>query len=264
MSSPAVHQHIHEHQPLIQSPYAWTVLLFALVYLVTLVSVPPQQLRVTWLLPLVWLYLAWTRIRHGPLFATVAVLALAEMLPSVRWSARLYQWGSDFFHLPDGGSWRRFGWRSAVVPAAIVAAAVLLQTARIKLPVLGRGWAQLDPKVWPTDLLPDLREYERTHPPGTPIFNQMKFGGFLIYHTPGLRILIDDRCELYGDEQLFAFVRARDNHPEQADRWAEQYGFDRAITATGSPFDRALRLSAAWQVVRETRAAPLHERVPAR
>jgi hypothetical protein len=54
------------------------------------------------------------------------------------------------------------------------------------------------------ELLPDLQAYEKNHPPGTPIFNEMLYGGFLIYYTPHLRIFIDDRCELYGDEGLLA------------------------------------------------------------
>lgn len=264
MGSPIVHQHILEHQPIIQSPYAWTVVLFGLVYLTMLVSVSPRRIRVTWLLPLVWFYLAWTRIRHGPLFATVAVLALADMIPSFRWSARLSQWGSNLLHLPDCAGRQRPGWRSVVIPVVVVAAAIFLQTAGVALPVLGRGWARLDPKVWPVDLLPELREYERTHSVGTPIFNQMKFGGFLIYYTPGLRVFIDDRCELYGDERLLAYVHAHDESLDQLDRWAQQYGFDRALVATGSPFDHILRRDSTWRVVRETKAATLHERIVAR
>jgi hypothetical protein len=150
----------------------------------------------------------------------------------------------------------------AVVPLALVSSAALLQTAGVKLPVLGRGWAQLDPTLWPVDLLPELRAYERAHSPGTPIFNQMLFGGFLIYHTPGLRVVIDDRCELYGDEYLLVFGRAHDPSLNQLNQWAQQYGFDQALTVTGSPFDYNLRQDRAWRVVRETPAATLHERLP--
>src|SRR5207248_2615589 len=92
MNSPVVHQLIMEHRPLAQSLNAPTVVAFAVVYVAVLVSVPWRQLRVTWLLPLPWAYLAWTRIRHGPLFATVSILAIGEMLPYVRWSAWLSKW----------------------------------------------------------------------------------------------------------------------------------------------------------------------------
>ena len=39
-------------------------------------------------------------------------------------------------------------------------------------------------------------------PPGTRIFCEYAYGGFLIYHAPGYRVFIDDRCELFGDEFL--------------------------------------------------------------
>jgi hypothetical protein len=261
MRSPAVQQHIMEHYPLIRSPSAWNVVLFGLVYLAALVSVPPRRLRVTWLLPLVWLYLAWARIRHGPLFAAVAVLALAEMLPSVRWSAWLSRWGSNLLQLPGGVARQHLGWRPAVLPLGVVVGAVAVQAAGIPFPVAGCGWAKQHPKYSALDLLPELRAYERTRPPATPIFNDMHFGGFLIYHTPGLRVFIDDRCELYGDDGLLAYHRAATEDPVQVDRWAEQYGFDRALTVTGARIDHSLRGHRAWRVVRETKTATLHERV---
>jgi hypothetical protein len=128
--------------------------------------------------------------------------------------------------------------------------------------VLGRGWATLDRRYWPVDLLPELRAYERAHFQGTPIFNEMLFGGFLIYHTPGLRVFIDDRCELYGDEGLLAYAEALERDPARVDRWANEYGFDLALAATGSGFDRYLRQARGWTLVRETEAACLYRRGP--
>ena len=46
----------------------------------------------------------------------------------------------------------------------------------------------------------------------------MKFGGFLIAYTPGLRVFIDDRCELYGDDRLIEYGRAHERSPESVDR----------------------------------------------
>jgi hypothetical protein len=261
MESPVVHQHITEHYPLTRTPYVGRVVLFGLVYLAAVASVPARQLRVTWLLPLVWFYLAWDRMRHGPLFAAVAVLAWAEMFPAVRWSARLSRWGSDLLQLPNSVGRTMPGWRAAVLPAAAVAAAVAVQAAGLPLPVVGRGWAQLHPKYSAVDLLPELRAYERSHPPGTPIFNDMQFGGFLIYHTPGLRVFIDDRCELYGDDDLLAYCRAVEDEPERIDDWAEEHRFNRALVVTDSLVDHYLQHHRAWRVVRETRTATLHERV---
>ena len=73
--------------------------------------------------------------------------------------------------------------------------------------VTGHGLARLDPRHWPVELLPDLQRYEETHPRGTPIMNDMLFGGFLIFYTPRLQVFVDDRCELYGDQFLLNYAR---------------------------------------------------------
>ncbi len=260
MESPVVRKHIGEHQPLVESPYVSLAGSVAVVYLATLASVRPSQIRVTWLLPLVWLCLAWTRMRHGPLFASVAILALAEVLPSVGWSDRLFQRGNDLLKLPSSVGQQKLGWRVALVPLAVVVSVATLQFTGSRLPVMGRGWATPDERFSPVDLLPELRTYERSHRAARPIFNDMQFSGFLIYHTPRLQVFIDDRCDLYGDDALLAYCRAVDEDPAQVNHWADEFGFDGALTVTGSRVDHALRRHGAWRVVRETKTATLHER----
>jgi hypothetical protein len=233
------------------------------VYLAVLLTVPPRRYRVTWLVPLFWLGLAFTRIRHGPLFAITALVALADLFPQSWWAARLVRAGSDLYRppVPEPAPPRAgLDIRPALIPAGVVLAALVLQLAGARVPILGRGWARLDPRYWPVDLLPELRAYEREHSQGTPIFNEMLFGGFLIYHTPGLRVFIDDRCELYGDEGLLAYAEALERDPGQLDRWAREFGFDLALIATGSGFDRHLRQAGGWTLVRETEAACLYRR----
>lgn len=267
LRSPVLPQIITEHYPLLRSPVGWAVLPFGLLYLAALVGVLPRRPRVTWLIPLVWLYLAWTRIRHGPLFVTTALIALAEMLPHVCWAEWFSHWRSDLFRFQNSVSvagQRNWSWRPTIFPFALVVTAIALQIAAVPLPVLGRGWAKLDARIWPMDLLPELREFERVHPPGTPIFNPMNFGGFLIYYTPGLRVFIDDRCELYGDEQLLAYDRAETTDPEMIEYWARHYGFDAALAITNSRLDWYLRQSPDWRMVRQTGTAVFFERFPQR
>jgi hypothetical protein len=263
VNSPVLPRLIDEHGPLFARSTGPLILPMAGVYLAVLLAVPPRQYRVTWLVTLVWLGLAFTRIRHGPLFVITALVAFADLFPHSYWATLLVRSGSDLYR-PVGQPWGgekpgpQFG--PALIPAALVLTAVVLQLAGARVPVLGRGWATLDRRYWPVDLLPDLRAYERAHPPGTPIFNEMLFGGFLIYHTPGLRVFIDDRCELYGDGGLLAYADALEHDPAQVDRWANDYGFDLALTTTGSGFDRYLRHAHGWALVRETEAASLYRR----
>ena len=267
LNSPIVSRLMDEHRPLLESSESWPVFLFATLYLAALAGVGPHRLRVTWLIPLVWFYLAWTRIRHGPLFAITAVIALADMWPHIAWVRWLDRHKSVLFHLrsPDRGSTasdvkESLDWRSFAVPLTLLLGVAALQTAGVAAPVVGRGWARLDATYWPVDLLPDLQRYEREHPDGTPIFNDMLFGGFLIYHTPGLRVFIDDRCELYGDERLEAYIAAMGEDSPLIDQWTRQYGFEIALVASGSAFDSHFSHAAGWERQAQSPAATLYRR----
>jgi hypothetical protein len=295
LGSPLLPRLIDEHAPLLQAGWAGgAVLLFGWLYLIALLGVVPRQWRVTWLVPLIWLALSFTRIRHGPLFAITAVLALAEMFPQIRWVAWLARQGSVVCRLRptaavgDGGILTRsvseahcspgepprsrFGLvcgrlvhgdlrlAPAVLPGLAVSAALVLQVTGISLPGWGRQWVRLDPRSCPMELVTELHQLESLDPEGTPIFNEMLFGGFLIYYTPALRVFIDDRCELYGDDGLMAYALALRDNPSQVERWADQYGFSLALTRAGSRFDTYLRQSGGWSILGETETATLFRR----
>jgi hypothetical protein len=270
LGSPLLPRIIEEHGPLTTAgPSGGAVVLFGLIYLAALLGVPPRRVRVTWLLPLFWFALAYSRIRNGPLFVITAALALAEMYPHVRWREWLVRRGSVTCRLwPTAAvaeaSRPGTDWRPALLPGLVVLTALALDAAAVRVPVLGRGWARLDPDASAVELLPELRAYERASPPGTPVFNDMRYGGFLIYFTPGLRVFIDDRCELYGDDFLGQYAEAVYHRPERVEDWAREYGFDRALVVPDSEFDRYLREAGGWDVVRRTAGAVLYRRTTAR
>jgi len=258
--SPLLPTLIEEHAPLLTKYVGWFEVLLAVVYVAALLGVAPKRIRVTWLIPLVWFYLAWGRSRHGPLFAVTATLALADMVPHIRWVHWLALRGSDICRLnpAQAAARQRFGWGPVLAASVLLATGWTLQAAGVPVPVLGRGWVKLDPQQWPTELLPELQDYERTHGPGTPVFNDMLFGGFLIYHTPGLRIFIDDRCELYGDERLVTYAHALFEDPSAIEAWRQQYHFELALVVPESQFDHYLQNSKKWFAVRRTQAAVLY------
>jgi hypothetical protein len=267
IGSPVLPRLIQEHAPLLVSwPEAAPVLLLGLVYLAALAGALPARRRVTWLIPLAWFVLALTSIRHGPLFAITAALALADMFPHVRWAAWLARRGSVAFRIQPaprpapGAAWDV---RPALIPLVLVSTAALLQLAAVPFPLLGRGWAQPGPTCCPLALLPALRAGARERSGGTPVFNEMLFGGFLIYYTPEMRVFLDDRCELYGDHWLEEFADARDHHPERIEQWAEDYGFDQALVEAGSGFDQYLgNAKGGWVLVGRTQSAALYRRAP--
>jgi hypothetical protein len=253
---------IAEHAPLLRSgPAGITVLVVGLLYVLALLGYLPKWPRTTWLIPLFWLGAAWTSIRHGPLFAVTATLAFAEFFPETHWARGLTRSRSELFRLrpPVPALAHVLGWRFFVIPCFLVMTAFCLQAARVPVPLLGSGWVPQDSRL-PVDLLPDLKAYERAHPEGAPIFNEMQFGGFLIYNCPGLRVFIDDRCELYGADGLMEYAQALVDDPGAIDRWQKQYGFEIALTATGSKFDDYLYSSTDWLVVRRAEAATLYLR----
>jgi hypothetical protein len=256
---------IEEHGPLDPAdPTAWATIALGAGYVVALFGVLPRWPRATWLLPLVWLVLAVMRVRNAPLFAVTAALALADVLPATRFTEWLKR--GDWL-LPRAGeadapapaACRSCAWHGAIAPVLVLAVGLSVQAAGLSVPVVGRNWARLDATVWPVELLPELRRIERENPAGTPIFNELDFGGFLIHHTPGLRVFIDDRCALYGKEFLTAHDRARREDPAQLDRWQAEYGFRHALVATGGPFDRHLAASGSWTIIHPTAPATLYE-----
>ncbi len=122
---------------------------------------------------------------------------------------------------------------------------------------MGKEWVKPDQARWPVELLPELQAYERNQPEGTPIFNDILWGGFLIYFTPRLRVFIDDRCELYGDDRLLAYVNAKYSDFED---WAKKYRFEIALTASGSKFDNYVKRTEGWHIVRSGVTANLYRK----
>ncbi len=243
---------IVEHLPMdVTDPTGAATVSLAIIYVVVLAGSLPRRPRITWLIPLIWLVLAFQRVRNAPLFALTAGIALADMLPY----SRVGEWmkGRDLLTAAKTS----VGWRAAVAPILIVVAAFVLPAMDV-----GRGWAGFDPQRWPVELLPQLEEINGASEDGSPIFNDLNLGGFLIYHAPRLRVFIDDRCSLYGTEFLQNYLEARRETPGQIDRWRQKYGFSYALVEAGGDFDKHLSASPAWSAVARTPAATLYQYRP--
>ena len=155
---------------------------------------------------------------------------------------------------------RGLDWRPALVPVLVVLTTAILQVAGLPIPVVGRGWAQPHPATCPLQVLPELRAGEGERPNGTPIFNDMRYGGFLIYYTPNYRVFIDDRCELYGEQWLQQNANAAWHDPQRLKQWAQEYEFDQALVQRDLQFDRYLQDSPEWTLVTRTEFAALYRR----
>jgi hypothetical protein len=239
---------------------------------VLLFAVPVRQFRVVWLLPVVWFALSCMRIRHAPLFSVVALIAIADLFPFTWIAGSLIARKSDLF-VPTEEDDQTVGEQAIpfAVPAALVVLALLIQAVGWTVPVIGRGWARLDPRIWPLDVLPELREHQLDRPGGAHIFCEYAYGGFIIYHAPRYRVFIDDRCELFGDRFLLNFVATKallaangfDHPAEPFAEWQQEYGaFDMALVESGGGFDMALAaMPNAWVEVKRTKTATLYQKL---
>ncbi len=230
---------ISEHKPMdVSSDTGMMIVALGAFYIVLLLGTLPKWPRVSWLIPLVWLILTFKSIRHGPLFAITTAVCIADMWRYTYWHRYLVKNGDgslawDPEEEPARVATVRNGTLWWVIPAVVVLLSVALQVARVPVPVIGYDWVRLDTNEVPVDLNDAVAKYAASVPPGTRIFNDLDLGGYMIYFAPTLKIYMDDRCELYGDDMLQSYVDAIKMPPEEFgvifEGWREKWGFDRAI-----------------------------------
>jgi hypothetical protein len=251
VNSPVIPQIIQEHASIFREFWKnWTITVLGLFYLACFLGTLPRRPRVTWLLPLVWLVLACSRVRNAPLFAVIAALALAEFFPYVRWASWLSERGSVIFRRPARPAPRPLSLKPWLVPGAAIWLTLVASLASWHFS--GQGLTRFDRRHWPVEVLPELTRYAASHPAGTPIMNDMLFGGYLIFYTPRLHIFVDDRCDLYGDKFLLQYVRAQ---PAFLDGWVRRSGARAALTEPGSSLDNYFKHQAGWRLEKRTAAA---------
>ncbi len=282
MRSQVVPQMIIEHgRPDWTSPEGAMLAALAAAYLVMLATVARIELRVSWLLPLVWLALAMSRVRHGPLFAVTAVLTISDMADAIRQSSRAaasrnrwrFAWrgvGSVTNAAQQAGHARRWAWTAALI---VVALSALLKTAGADVPVIGANWANASDRHWPVAAVEAARRAARSiqRDAGSAlggrepvrVFNDLGFGGYLIYFAPELPVYIDDRCELYGDAGLRRY-REIVSHPELFIGLADYDNINLAIVRRGTKLDRRLAALSGWRPVHADDVAAVYQRIAAR
>lgn len=263
MGASELREIIAEHRPLdVTAVYAWPVLALALVYLFVLFGTKRNAIRVSWLLPIVWLVLTFSRCRHASLFAVVTVVAITGMWKHTRWALWLAARRPDFYQ--PGSAETRPWWASVWLPVAVVLTSLTLQAAHVPVPVIGSGWATYDPELWPLEVLDALKANEPK--PGEPnkLFNAGYVdGGFVIYHAPGYKVFVDDRCEVFGGPWLkkFADTEHSSNPGPTLAEWDAEYGpFNFALTRTGTPIDDWFKASPAWEAAKVTPTATFYKR----
>ncbi len=269
MNSDLLPRIIIEHAPLkLLSSEGLMILLLGGIYAVMFIRTARHGIRAAWLLPLVWFLLALTRVRHGPLFAVTAAVGIADMLKMAN-----SEWGkasgdsrsNDHLGFAPAFAIRNSQFaiplRSGAIPVLLIATALALQVARIRVPVFGAGWARLDPGYWPVEATAAFESRLDESAEAARVFNDMRFGGYLIYAAPQARVYIDDRCELYRDAGLARYMQLRSD-PRLIEGAAACDGFSLALVETRSALARYLRESPHWVELHRDATASLYRRAP--
>lgn len=225
---------IVEHRPMDpSSPLGLAVVGLGAFYIVMLAGTYPTRPRVSWLIPLVWFVLSFKGIRQGPLFAITAAVALADLWPHTIWHRILVKHG-DGTMATDTPRAEPAAARWWLIPAVTVLIAFVLQATGQPVPLIGRGWARLDPNFTPVDMNPFVAKHINRS--DIRLFNDANLGGYLIYHAPNVKIFMDDRCELYGDAWIKKYSDMMGRPPEKLaagfEAWDAEYRFDMAFILT--------------------------------
>lgn len=266
LKSSTIREVMQEHASLItlmshaeSSPFSVTapLLLCGALYGLFLAGLPRQKIRIVYFIPIMWFIMALSSIRHGPLFAVLAVIAMADMFPYLVWVDRAAKRGIVTLTLQDVTPLPIKWPKIQIVLLLIIIGCISIYSASIKSRWDDWQLAKLDAAYWPVEHLPRLKSIEKAVPAGSTIFNDMLFGGFLIYQTPGLRVFIDDRWELYGDEFVLAYLNAGKN---EFILWEQKYRFEYALVKSTSRFNTYLDAADNWHVIEKTEDIILYKR----
>jgi len=258
MSSPAVAKNIIEHAGMFQVWYGWNVSILGIIYAASLVGTWRARQKVVWYLPLVWFALSVGRIRHSPLFAVLAGIAIADFYPHIAWAKVLREKGSVLFSLRAQTINSFFKPALATCTITLIAG-LILQHGRVSVPIIGHGWTKIDSAYWPSKHVLTLKKIAAERGVNR-IFNDMLFGGFLTFHVPEIKIAWDDRCELLKDEGLTKYLRLMENESEMKE-FLEKHGLEIALTMPGTKFAHYFENSPDWNLLEKSGASLLHQKI---
>jgi hypothetical protein len=123
--------------------------------------------------------------------------------------------------------------------------------------VLGpfRARAAFDPSQFPIDALEAV-------PPETmqgEIFNQMRWGGYLLYAYPDVKIFMDGHADFYGEALTRDYLEIRHLAPDWEAK-LDRYDVSWTLTMPDAPITQALALSGEWQLEYRDETAAIYRR----
>lgn len=187
------------------------------------------------ILLLVSLYAGLCSIRLIPLFVLIATPILAKHF-SERLEKRSARSGSRA-PVPLSSLSMRGVFNGLIIAAMAVFAAVHITQVIQRQP-------QAEAEHFPAAAVAFLQ----SHSPQGPIFNHYDWGGYLIWKLyPSVRVFIDGRADLYGEEMLHQFAdtsQFKGSWQQALERWK----IDTVLVPADSPLATGLRSLPAWTI----------------
>jgi hypothetical protein len=101
----------------------------------------------------------------------------------------------------------------------------------------------------------------QSHPPPGPIFNHYDWGGYLIWRLyPNVRVFIDGRADVYGDQFFHEFADAY-QFKDDGQRILQRWDVGTILVPAGSPIAAGLRLNPEWALSYEDSKAAIFTRI---
>jgi hypothetical protein len=114
--------------------------------------------------------------------------------------------------------------------------------------------AAFSPTVFPVEMMSGAGSEQSGR-----IFNEMEWGGYLLYEYPEIPIFLDGHADFFGEDLVREYMAVRQGYPG----WAEildRYGVDWTLTRTAAPLNQLLELSSDWEPVSRDEVATLFRR----
>ncbi|MCL7938618.1 MAG: hypothetical protein M8844_10680 [marine benthic group bacterium] len=143
----------------------------------------------------------------------------------------------------------RTGW---ILPVAAILALVLAANG----PLASR--AEFSPRTFPVEMMSGAGSEQSGN-----IFNEMEWGGYLLYHHPEIAIFLDGHADFFGEQLVRDYMTVRQGYAGWADV-LDRYGVDWTLTRRAAPVNQLLELSPEWEFVERDGVSALYRRIDER
>lgn len=118
---------------------------------------------------------------------------------------------------------------------------------------------RFDASVFPVEAVAAFDHLE----PSGPVFNQMAFGGYLLYTRPDIPVFIDGQTDFYGEKLSREYLTVLKARPGW-ERVIDEHEVTWTLTRREEPINQLLAMSSSWQLTYEDDVVAMYGRRSAR